>query len=46
MPALADAVPSYIETITIYAHDDEAGQRGATGLADRLIQRGFEVFIE
>jgi hypothetical protein len=46
MPALADAVPTYIDCITIYAHADEAGQRGATGLAERLHQRGFEVFIE
>jgi hypothetical protein len=46
MPALADAVPNYIDCITIYAHADPAGRRGATELAERLHQRGFEVFIE
>jgi hypothetical protein len=46
IPALADVIPSYIDCITIYAHADPAGQRGATDLAERLHQRGFEVFIE
>ena len=46
MPALADAVPSYVDCITIYAHLDPAGQRGATAVAERLHQRGFEVFVE
>jgi putative DNA primase/helicase len=44
MPPLADMVPSYIEAVTIYAHADPAGQRGAEGLAQRLHAR--EVFIE
>jgi hypothetical protein len=46
MLALASIVPSYIETVTIYAHPDEAGQRGATGLADALLLRGLEVLLE
>ena len=46
MPALAGTMPDYIECVTIYAHADEAGQRGAEGLADGLVGRGFEVFIE
>lgn len=46
MPALADALPDYIEAITIYAHEDNAGQRGARGLADRLRRRSVEVFVE
>jgi hypothetical protein len=46
MPALADPMPSYIETVTIYSHDDEAGQRGAQALAERLDARGIEVFLE
>ncbi len=46
MPVLADAVPSYIECATIYAHDDPAGQDGARGLAEGLARRGIEVFIE
>jgi putative DNA primase/helicase len=46
MPALAEAVPSYIDCVTIYAHADEAGQRRANALAERLHSRRFEVFIE
>jgi hypothetical protein len=46
MPALADAVPSYIECVTIYAHEDPAGQRGARALADRLLVRSVEVYVE
>ena len=46
MPKLAPTVPDYIEVITIYAHDDERGQRCARGLADALIARGVEVFVE
>ena len=26
MPALASVIPDYIEALTIYAHDDKAGQ--------------------
>ena len=43
MPALADAVPDYIEAVTIFAHPDPAGQRGAVALADTLDARGIEV---
>ena len=45
MPALADAVPSYIECITIIADDDDAGRRHAADLAVRLRARGFEAII-
>jgi hypothetical protein len=45
MPALADVVPAYIECVTIYQHDDEAGRRGSAALAHRLDARGVEVFI-
>jgi hypothetical protein len=45
MPALADAVPDYVEAITIYAHDD-GGKRCALELANRLEARGIEPFIE
>ena len=40
MPKLADAVPSYIEAVTIWAHPDPAGQKGARELAARLRARG------
>jgi putative DNA primase/helicase len=46
MPALADVVPEYIEAVTIYAHPDKTGRNGAHGLAEALIRRGIEVFIE
>jgi hypothetical protein len=46
LPALADKVPSYVETVTILAHADEAGQDGARKLADALVGRGIEVFVE
>lgn len=46
LPALAAAVPYYIECVTIFAHPDAAGQRGAYGLADGLVARGIETRIE
>jgi putative DNA primase/helicase len=46
MPALADVVPSFVECVTIFAHADEAGQRGAQELADCLVARCIEVFVE
>ena len=46
MPKLAAIIPSYIECVTILAHDDEAGQRGAHSLAEALYQRRIEVIVE
>jgi hypothetical protein len=46
MPALAGAVPSYIDCVTIIMDDDPAGQRGALGLASALRSRKFEVLVE
>jgi hypothetical protein len=46
MPALADMVPSYVETVTIFAHPDKVGQDKARELASKLHKRGLEVFIE
>lgn len=47
MPALADVIPSYIEAISIYAHSDDAGRRGARQLAAGLRARdhGAQVSI-
>jgi Toprim domain len=45
LPALADIIPSHIETVIIAAEDDSAGQRGASNLADRLIARGLDVLM-
>ena len=46
MPALADSVPPYVECVTVFAHSDPAGQRGATELAERLTVKGVETFVE
>ena len=46
LPALAGAVPKYVEALTIYAHDDKTGQHGALVLADELSRRNIEVSIE
>jgi hypothetical protein len=45
LPNLADTVPSYIETVTVVAHRDQAGRIGARGLARRLAARGFNVLL-
>lgn len=44
MPALAEVIPDYIESVTIYAHADKTGQRGADGLAQAIPH--IETFIE
>ncbi len=45
MPALADAVPDYIESVTIWAEKGKAGQDGAREFYERLKARGFEVRV-
>jgi hypothetical protein len=46
LPRLVDAVPNYIEAVTIYAHADKAGQEGAHKLAQELRRKGIDVAIE
>jgi hypothetical protein len=47
MPALAEHIPAYVESVTIYSHNDEAGQAGARTLAQALQARGLvDVFVE
>ena len=46
MPALSESLPRYIESVTIRAHADRAGQDGALTLAEALTRRGIEVFME
>ena len=49
MPALADAVASYVEVVNIVGHRDLAGERGLRGLAARLADRGIKtrpIFLE
>jgi hypothetical protein len=43
MPALAHAVPSWVEAITILADDDANGRRHAATLVDRLKERNAEI---
>jgi hypothetical protein len=45
MPALAAAVPAYIDFTTIVADDDEAGRRFATELAAELERRGLAALV-
>ncbi len=45
LPDLADAIPSYIEAVTIVGHQDEAGRTNARKLARLLAERGIEVFL-
>jgi hypothetical protein len=46
LPALAEAVPGYIECVTIVADADPAGQSNAIKLAQALDVRGIETFIQ
>jgi phage/plasmid primase-like uncharacterized protein len=46
MEKLAPAIPSYVETVTICAHNDDAGQRAAYTLAEALTECAIETFIE
>jgi hypothetical protein len=43
LPALADALPSWIECVTILSHSDQDGQRHAAALAARLEKRDVEI---
>ena len=45
MPALAETIPQYVDTISIIADADDAGQRGARELGSILRQRGLRVEI-
>jgi hypothetical protein len=46
IPALAENIPDYIESVTIWAHDDAAGARGGRELTDLLAELGIEVRME
>jgi hypothetical protein len=43
LPALADAVPDFVECITIVVDDDDAGRQHCPMLAQWLHERGYEV---
>ena len=42
LPSLADAVPPYIESVTVCVDDDPAGRKHASELVRRLRDRGFK----
>jgi hypothetical protein len=46
LSSLADAVPDYVEAVTIFAHPDQAGEAGARRLAEDLASRSIETRIE
>jgi Toprim domain len=46
MAAIAPAIPTYTDCVTVYAHADEDGRQHSLVLANALRARGFEVFIE
>ena len=46
MPALAYAVPDYVDLVTIVADGNETGQRNAHRLAERLLRRGIAVEVQ
>ncbi len=39
MPALGQRIPAWVDFITIAAEGDDAGRKGALGLAERLRAR-------
>jgi len=45
LPALAVAVPPYVEAVTIIADDDAAGRKGADAAAQALDRRGIGVQV-
>jgi hypothetical protein len=46
MPALASAVPSYVEAVTIVSDPEPAARASAFTLAERLERRGFDVTVK
>jgi hypothetical protein len=46
LPALADAVPSDIECVTVIVDDDGAGSKNSHQLIIKLVDRGFDVRVE
>lgn len=43
MPALADAIPQYVETVTVFVDNNQAGRENSHKLVSRLKRRGIEV---
>lgn len=45
LPAMADAVPDYVDTVTILVDADDNGEKNSIELAQRLVARGIEVLM-
>jgi hypothetical protein len=45
LPAIAEFVPDYIESVTILVDADTNGEKNSTELAGRLVARGIEVLM-
>jgi Toprim domain len=43
LPDMADAVPDYVDSVTLMVDADESGEKHSALLSARLIARGFEV---
>jgi hypothetical protein len=43
LPALADAIPDYIDCVTVIVDDGSDGHRHSASLTDRIRARGIEV---
>jgi hypothetical protein len=43
LPSLADAIPSFVASVTILVDDDGAGRPNSSALSNRLADRGCEV---
>jgi hypothetical protein len=43
LPAIADAIPDYVEAVTIMVDNDQDGERKAGELEQRLAMRGIEI---
>ncbi|HEV2562357.1 MAG TPA: toprim domain-containing protein [Rhizomicrobium sp.] len=46
MPALADSIPSFVECVSIFGHEDDAGRKFARDLLTRLDTRGINAVLK
>jgi hypothetical protein len=46
VPTLADAIPSYVECVTIVSHNDQTGRTDARELARRIDAKGIRVLLQ
>jgi len=46
LPALAERIPRWVESVTVAAHPDASGRKGAIALAEALKARGIEPILQ